>query len=171
MKKFFPILLLCAGFSKSYSIQIVSASEKSTAPCLSVYKNLIKTILFSLNRFPDGFIKNEVSLVTLHEKKRFDREYLVQLRDKELVIEVKKGNRDVSSRKLEQALTKLFLTHLTSLCSYQLTAVEINQMSQQLINTKQLTMNVRKQIIYLFSCISPGSQKLHFRKRREVVPT
>ena len=171
MKKIFPILLLCAGFSQSYSIQIVSVSEKSTAPCLSVYKNLIKTILFSLNRFPDRFLKNEVSLVTLHEKKRFNREYLVQLKDKELVIEVKKGNREVSSRKLERALTKLLLTHLTSLCSYQLAADKINQMSQQLINTKQLTMDVRKQIIYLFSCISPGSQKLHFRKRREVAPT
>ena len=74
MKKIFPILLLCTSFSQSYSIQIVSASEKSTAPCLSVYKNLIKTILFSLNRFPDRFLKNEVSLVTLYEKKHFDRE-------------------------------------------------------------------------------------------------
>ena len=171
MKNFFRILILSAGFSQSYSLQIVSASEKSTPPCLSNYKNLIKTILFSLNHFPDRFLKNEVSLVTLYEKKRFDREYLVQLKNKELVIEVKKGNRDVPSRKLERALTKLLLTHLTSLCSYHLTGDEINQMSQQLINRKQLTMDVRKRIIYLFSCTSPGSQKLHFRKRREVAPT
>ena len=171
MKNFFRILILSAGFSQSYSLQIVSASEKSTPPCLSNYKNLIKTILFSLNHFPDRFLKNEVSLVTLYEKKRFDREYLVQLKNKELVIEVKKGNRAVPSRKLERALTKLLLTHLTSLCSYHLTGDEINQMSQQLINRKQLTMDVRKRIIYLFSCTSPGSQKLHFRKRREVAPT
>lgn len=171
MKKFFPILLLGASFSPSYSIQIVSVSEKSTAPCLSVYKNLIKTILFSLNRFPDRFLKNELSLVTLYEKKRFDRKYLVQLKNKELVIEVKKGNRNIPSRKLERALTKLLLTHLTSLCSYQLTVDKINQLSQQLINTKQLTMEARKQIIHLFSCINPGSQKLHFRKKREEAPT
>lgn len=171
MKKLCPILLLCAGLSQSYSIQIISISEKKNYPCLSTYKSLIKAILFSLNRFPDRFLKNEVSLVTLYEKKRFNREYLVQLKDKELVIEVKKGNREVSSRKLELAITKLLLTRLTFLCSYQITAGELNQISLQLTNSYQLTMDVRKQIIYLFSCINPDSQKLHFRKKREAAPT
>ena len=162
MRILFLLLPCWMALTDLHPLEVISVSQEGLMP---IYKNndiLIQRILFCLNRFPDMFIKSQVSTIFLYQKSQFDGKYSIKLNNRTLHIEVKKGRRSINPDKLNIALTELLLSRLILICNYKVTSNEIKKISSELAKKKAFSLKTRKKLIQLYSCINPNGLKLHY---------